>query len=214
MNQQSEEENYKSLKLYDFSNIKAATFYQLLSSQDLTLLVMKKSQLPLEILPDQKLELNEVLSNQLLQIKDQFFKDSDNEDVKNWISELSYENYLDREMLIIDACSLIIDFENKHGVKIAEYEDALRNLGIEGDFKRISSLIKQKRMRYKAYKKNKEDELKLKGNIEVKNDFYFLKNAASTRLGYHIPSDILLIDWSGTLRTLKIQANERGNKKD
>lgn len=154
------------------------------------------------------------MEDQLTKIKDQFFKDSDNGEVKNLISELSYENYLDREMLIIDACSLIIDFETKYGVLIAEYKKALSDIGIEGDYNRIYSLVKQKRMKYKAYKKTKEEERKLMEKTESKNDFYFLKNMVSTKLGYHIPSDILLIDWGGILKTLKAQQNVGRSKKD
>lgn len=113
-------------------------------------------------------------------------------------------------MLIIDACSIIIDFENKYGVKIADYSEALNSIGISGSFEQIVSQIKQKRMKYKMLKANKE-----KQNTETaKNDFYDLIAIASKTLGYHIPSDILLIEWCGILNTLKRMSDGRGNKKD
>jgi hypothetical protein len=113
-------------------------------------------------------------------------------------------------MLIIDGCSLIIDFENKYGVKIAEYSDVLASIGVSGTFDQIFSQIKQKRMKYKMLKLNKEKQ----NNETAKNDFYDLIAIASKTLGYHIPSDILLIEWCGILNTLKRMSDGRGNKKD
>lgn len=113
-------------------------------------------------------------------------------------------------MLIIDACSLIIDFETKYGVKIAEYDEALKSIGIEGSFEQIVRQIKQKRMKYKLFKVNKEKQ----NNETAKNDFYDLIAIASKTLSYHIPSDILLIEWCGILNTLKRMSDGRGNKKD
>lgn len=204
MKNQTEDEDYKSLKLYDFQNLKASIFYQILSSQDLTLLVKNKKSL------NQSSELSELLQNQLIQIQEQYYKSTDEGKFKTFISERSFENDHDREMLIIDACSLIIDFENKYGVKIADYSEALSKLGIDGTFEQIVRQIKQKRMKYKLLKANKEKQ----GNETAKNDFYDLIGIASHKLGYHIPSDILLIEWCGILNTLKRMTDGRGNKKD
>lgn len=210
MKKVTEVEDYKSLKLYDFQNLKASIFYQILSSQDLSLLIVKKS-LPLpKLTPEQSEHLNERLQNQLIQIQEQYYKSTDEGKLKTFISERSFENDQDREMLIIDACSLIIDFENKYGVKIADYSEALSKIGIEGTFDQIYRQIKQKRMKYKLLKANKEKQ----GNETAKNDFYDLIGIASHKLGYYIPGDILLIEWCGILNTLKRMTDDRGNKKD
>jgi len=113
-------------------------------------------------------------------------------------------------MLIIDACSLVLDFESKYGVKLVDYADTLKSIGVEGSFDQIYSQIKQKRLRYKHFKLNKEKQ----SNDTAKNDFYDLIAVASKSLGYHIPSDILLIEWCGILNTLKRMSDGRGNKKD
>lgn len=146
----------------------------------------------------------------MIQIQEQYYKSTDEGKFKTFISERSFENDQDREILIIDACSLIIDFENKYGVKIADYSEALSKIGIEGTSEQMVRQIKQKRMKYKLLKANKEKQ----GNETAKNDFYDLIGVASHSLGYHIPSDILLIEWCGILNTLKRMSDVRSNKKD
>lgn len=210
MKNQTEEENYKSLKLYDFQNLKASVFYQLLSSQDLTLLVMKKSLQQLKTSPEQSAKLSELLQSQLIQIQEQYYKSTDEGKFKSFVSERVFEDAQDREMIIIDGCSLTIDFETKYGVRIFDYIEPLKTVGVEGSFQQIVSQIKQKRMKYRFFKANKEKQ----GNETAKNDFYDLIGIASHKLGYHIPSDILLIEWCGILNTLKRMTDGRGNKKD
>ena len=204
MKKATEVENYKSLKLYDFQNLKASVFYQILSSQDLSLLVKNRKLL------NQSQELSELLQNQLIQIQEQYYKSTDEGKFKTFVSERSFENDQDREMIIIDGCSLAIDFENKYGVKIFDYIEPLKTIGIEGSIDQIIRQIKQKRMKYKFFNTNKEKQ----SNETAKNDFYDLIGIASHKLGYHIPSDILLIEWCGILNTLKRMTDGRGNKKD
>jgi len=206
MKQQTEGENCKSLKLYNFSNLRASVFYQIMSSQDLTLLVMKKSLHQLKISPEQ----SENIAEKWITIQEQYYQSTDEGKFKSFLSERIFEDSQDREMMIIDCCSLIIDFENKYGVKIADYTEALSKIGISGSFEQIVSQIKQKRMKYRFLKANKEKQ----NNETAKNDFYDLIAIASKTLGYHIPSDILLIEWCGILNTLKRMSDGRGNKKD
>lgn len=202
-NQPTEEENCKLLKLYDFQNIKAERFYRIMSSQELTLLSKKQ-------LSQLNQSQQEFISERWIQIQEQYYKSTDDGKYKSFLSERAFEDSQDREMLIIDGCSLIIDFENKYGVKIAEYSDVLASIGVSGTFDQIFSQIKQKRMKYKMLKLNKEKQ----NNETAKNDFYDLIAIASKTLGYHIPSDILLIEWCGILNTLKRMSDGRGNKKD
>jgi len=203
MKQQTEVEDYKSLKLYNFSNLRASVFYQIMSSQDLTLLSKKKSS-------SQLLQRKEELAESWIQIQEQYYQSTDEGKFKSFLSERIFEDSQDREMMIIDCCSLIIDFENKYNVKIADYTEALSKIGISGSFEQIVSQIKQKRMKYRFLKANKEKQ----NNETAKNDFYDLIAIASKTLGYHIPSDILLIEWCGILNTLKRMSDGRGNKKD
>lgn len=145
-----------------------------------------------------------------IKIQEQYYKSTDEGKYKSFLSERAFEDSQDREMLIIDGCSLIIDFENKYNIKLADYTEALKAIGIEGTFEHIFSQIKQKRMKYKMLKLNKEKQ----NNETAKNDFYDLIAIASKTLGYHIPSDILLIEWCGILNTLKRMSNVGSNKKD
>ena len=146
----------------------------------------------------------------MIQIQEQYYKSTDEGKFKTFVSERSFENDQDREMIIIDGCSLAIDFESKYGVKIFDYVEPLKTIGIEGSIDQIIRQIKQKRMKYKFFKTNKEKQ----GNETATNDFYDLIGIASHKLGYHIPSDILLIEWCGILNTLKRMTDGRGNKKD
>lgn len=151
-----------------------------------------------------------MLQNQLVQIQEQYYKATDEGKLNSFVSDRAYEDGLDREMLIVDACSMIIDFETKYGVRIADYSEALSKLGIEGGFEQIVRQIKHKRMKYRFFKANKEKS----NNETAKNDFYDLVGIASHKLGYHIPSDILLIEWCGILNTLKQITDVGRNKKD
>lgn len=206
MNQQTEGENFKSLKLYNFQNMKASLFFQIMNSQDLTLLSKKKLQ---NLSPEESERISLEIQDRWIEIQEQYYNATDKTKYNSFISERAFEDSQDREMLIIDACSLLIDFETKYGVKLADYREALSKIGIEGDFNRIVSLIKQKRMKYKLLKLNKE-----KNDGETaKNDFYDLIAVASQKLGYHIPSDILLIEWCGILNTLKRITDGRSNSK-
>jgi len=233
MKQQTEGEDYKSLKLYNLSNLKASVFYQIMSSQKLELLIVetdspililslsqelmvlirklwiwiKKSLQRSKISPDQN--LNEKLSQSWIDIQEQYYKLTDEGKFKSFLSERIFEDSQDREMMIIDCCSLIIDFENKYGVKIADYTEALNKIGISGSFEQIVSQIKQKRMKYRFLKANKEKQ----NNETAKNDFYDLWSIAVKNYGY-FPSTVLLIEWCGILNTLKRMSDGRGNKKD
>lgn len=199
-NCQPEKKDPKLLKLYDFDNIKAMLFFRLLKKQDLTLLLINQQE-------KENLSENELIliSNKWEQIQEEYFKYKDEEEYHKFLSEQQdeFEDY--GEMITIDACSLLIDFEVKYGVKIAEWEPILESIGISGSFDQIVSLIKQKRTKFKYKILSRQDENEKKAN----DDFYELLPLAGTHLGYHVPSDILLIEWCGILKTLKRLSDER-----
>jgi len=142
-------------------------------------------------------------------IQEKYYLTTDEASYTRFIADQAYELEKQNEMIIIEGCMMLMEFEEKYGIELKEYRKSLAGIGIEGDLEQIINLIKQKRMKYRFEQAQKKEENKK----TAKNDFYKFLSQASKQLGYRITSDILLAEWCGILSDLKESNNGRSNKK-
>lgn len=189
----------KLLRLYDFNNLKAQTFYQILETSNLLLIMSEE-------LPDKQLvkvkNLAEQIQGRWFEILETYYKRTDLESFENFLSEQSYNIEQYNEMLIIQACEILMN------AGIETYKEHLSQIGIEGTNDQIKSAITQIKAKYEVDKENQSAKNKKSAN----NDYYALLGIASESLGYHIPSNILLAEWCGIMAILKRKSEAQTKK--
>jgi len=226
------------LKLYDFHNIKAVRFFQIIAENN-PLLLSKK-----------ELDINQLSENQVQQlldrreeIQEQYNKFADKSGFDRMFNDKKYMTQIEVELIRLNVLSELIKIEELNRVPV-DYSELLSELDISGSKEQIKRIIAQKRSRINLYLVKNKTEIEkiitrineiilkfsqsvldateldklsleytnLKKKLDAINDkesgegissFFDFLGIAGNRLGYHIPSDILLAEWCGLLNTLK-----------
>lgn len=119
-----------------------------------------------------------------------YYQKTNKEEFESFISQRRKELIADAEMMAIENAFALYQLGHPTG------EERLLEYGISGD---LAVGVKQRRTKYNLKIKERNQKAKTKTN----SDFYEMITFASKTLGYHIPHDILLAEWCGTLNILK-----------
>lgn len=193
----------KLLRLYDFNNLKAHLFYQMLETSNLLLLMKDKQeqQLNQNQLLKKYPNLVEEITNRWTEIQETYNIRTDKLSFENFLSEQQYEIEQENEMIIIRACETLMEIGDERYIK------HLADLGIEGTPEQIKSAIAQIKAKYEIDKENKI----VKNKKTAENDFYSLWGLATEQHGY-FPSTVLLSEWCGIMSILKRKSEANKNK--
>ena len=119
-----------------------------------------------------------------------YYQKTNKEEFESFINQRRKELISDAEMMAIENALVLYKLGNPLGAeRLLEY-------GISGD---LENGVKQRRTKYNFKTKERNQKAKAKTN----SDYYEMITFASKTLGYHVPFDILLPEWCGTLNILK-----------
>ena len=191
----------KSLNLLNFNSIKAQTFFLILQTSNLLLLIQDEKHQQQENLFKKYKSLETELADRWIEIQEIYYNRTDKQSYENFISEQSYSVEQTNEMIIIEACESLMDWG------FETYKKHLAKLGIEGTPEQIRSAIAQLKAKFNIYREN---EL-AKNKKTADSDFYSLWGIATEHHGY-FPSTVLLSEWCGIMSILKKKAESNKDK--
>ena len=134
----------QKLKLYNFNNLKAKTFFQITEEKNLLLLCRKKQNLE---------QLNESQYNQLIEawdeINEQYAKNTDSNALDRTIGNKSFLAKCEAELEVVKACQELIEW-SEAGVPDIDYLTPLSQIGISGSIIQLKLKISQKKARLRV----------------------------------------------------------------
>lgn len=134
----------QKLKLYNFNNLKAKTFFQITEEKNLLLLCRKKQNLE---------QLNESQYNQLIEawdeINEQYAKNTDSNALDRTIGNKSFLAKCEAELEVVKACQELMEW-SEAGVPDIDYLTPLENVGISGSSMQIKQKIAQKKAKLRV----------------------------------------------------------------
>lgn len=143
-NQENLKDTAQKLKLYNFNNLKAKVFFQIMEENNLLLLSRKK--LSLEQLNGYQLQqLNEAWDD----ISEKYSKSTDASALDRAIGNKSFLGKCQAELEVIKACQELMEW-SEAGVKDIDYLTPLSNVGISGSSMQIKLKIAQKKAKLRT----------------------------------------------------------------
>ena len=145
---QNKDENSKNgvqkLKLYNFNNMKAKLFFQIMEEKNLLLLCRKK-QLPEQLSESQQKQLIDTWDD----INEQYAKSTDSSALDRTIGNKSFLGKCEAELEVIKACQELMEW-SEAGVPDIDYLTPLEAIGITGTMMQIKLKIAQKKAKLRV----------------------------------------------------------------